>query len=325
VLEAAVARASRRDTIDVRARWELWHMAKDHVLELGKFKFKVGSGSLTLETNDGYFKKPTVVYVKGKPEEHPGAVNVIVWFHGFYVSSRDEIFNDEQVGLLKALEGCPKKEIVLIAPWLGNVFTEYKLDSSGAKIPRTNKEGDIIVDGKGNIEYERQVNEQSRKDYVAQEEDMEKSGDEYVKNVLEGLANFLGANGRPLKGADKFTIKNLIVACHSGGGRAMRSFVTGQPKNGPLKESWCFDCLYQDPTFWFTRAVDKDSPLPFYTYYFDTKSNTQALLKLMGHEKDKEFSQDGSSLNVVDNTSKSHYRTASEGFPDRLSKTRNLD
>ncbi len=104
----------------------------------------------------------------------------------------------------------------------------------------------------------------------------------------------------------------------------MRSFVASLPKNGILKECWCFDCLYQDLTFWFTRRVGKDAPLPFYTYYFDTTDNTKALLKLMGHEKDKEFSQEGSSLNVIDNTSKSHYRTAAEGFPDRLSKTKNL-
>src|SRR5215469_5810408 len=104
-------------------------------LEPGKFDFKVGANSLTLHTDDGFFKRPTVVYVKGKPEEHPGTLNVIVWFHGFYVDSKDAIFNDGDVGLLKALEGSPEKEIVFIAPWLGNVFMEFKLDPSGAKIP----------------------------------------------------------------------------------------------------------------------------------------------------------------------------------------------
>ena len=38
----------------------------------------------------------------------------------------------------------------------------------------------------------------------------------------------------------------------------------------------------------------------------------------MGHPKQAEFSQDGSNLNVIDNSNKNHYRTASEGFADRL-------
>jgi hypothetical protein len=42
----------------------------------------------------------------------------------------------------------------------------------------------------------------------------------------------------------------------------------------------------------------------------------------MGHKRDKEFFDHGSVLNVVDNSDKDHYRTASEGFPERLSKVK---
>jgi hypothetical protein len=37
-----------------------------------------------------------------------------------------------------------------------------------------------------------------------------------------------------------------------------------------------------------------------------------------GHEPDKEFSDPKSDLNVINNSDKTHYRTASEGFPERL-------
>ena len=47
-------------------------------------------------------------------------------------------------------------------------------------------------------------------------------------------------------------------------------------------------------------------------------ANAKRLLKLMGHPGQAEFSQGGSNLNVIDNSNKNHYRTASEGFADQL-------
>ena len=38
----------------------------------------------------------------------------------------------------------------------------------------------------------------------------------------------------------------------------------------------------------------------------------------MGHPGQKQFSMDGSTLNVVDNSKMNHYRTASDDFPERL-------
>ena len=57
---------------------------------------------------------------------------------------------------------------------------------------------------------------------------------------------------------------------------------------------------------------------PFYAYYWGTAAKAKRLLELMGHPKQAEFSQDGSNLNVIDKSNKYHYRTASEGFADRL-------
>ena len=99
----------------------------------------------------------------------------------------------------------------------------------------------------------------------------------------------------------------------------MRAFVggLGSSNTAALMGCWCFDCLYgdNDPDFWFKRGANA---APFYAYYFDTAANAKSLLKLMGHPRQAEFSQDGSNLNVIDNSNKNHYRTASEGFPDRL-------
>jgi len=90
----------------------------------------------------------------------------------------------------------------------------------------------------------------------------------------------------------------------------------GSTNTAALKGCWCFDCLYGggDPDFWFKRGANA---APFYAYYYDTAANAKALLKLMGHERDKEFSE-GGPLNVINNSTKNHYRTASEGFAERL-------
>ena len=74
--------------------------------------------------------------------------------------------------------------------------------------------------------------------------------------------------------------------------------------------------LYGDgPDFWGKRYK---GTAPFFAYYQDTETNAKSLLKHMGHERDTEFSDPGSILNVIDNSEKTHYRTASDGLPERL-------
>jgi hypothetical protein len=278
--------------------------------------------SFTLETDDSYFIRETAAYVKGTPATHADAVTVIVWFHGFYVNKRDTLFHDaagEEVKLLANLKDCPIKELIFIAPWMGYVqpTKEFVLDKNKEKIPLRDKAKNIIP-GKF---LQRNIGSPQ---YRAVEDKLGKAADDYLAKVLEGLANFLDSKGQALKGSDgkaasAFTIKNLIVACHSGGGVAMRAFVggLGSSNTAALKGCWCFDCLYggNDPDFWFKRDANA---APFYAYYFDTAANAKRLLKLMGHPAQAEFSQDGSNLNVIDNSNKNHYRTASEGFAERL-------
>jgi len=279
--------------------------------------------SFTLETDDSYFIRETVAYVKGTPATHAEAVTVIVWFHGFYVNNRTTLFNDlpgKEVKLLANLKSCPIKELIFIAPFMGYVKpAEFVLDKDKQKIPVRNKKGEIIPDrfqmwNPGSTQY---------RDVEAK---LGKEADNYLAKVLEGLANFLDSQGQALKtsdgkGASAFTIKNLIVACHSGGGVAMRAFVSGLGNNNTaaLKGSWCFDCLYENPKFWFNQATNA---APFYVYYWGTAVNAQNLLGLMGHPNQAQFSQPGDALHVIDNSTKDHYRTASEGFAERLANVK---
>jgi hypothetical protein len=278
--------------------------------------------SFTLETNDGYFIRETVAYVKGTPATNADAVTVIVWFHGFYVNNRGTLFHDvkgEEVKLLENLKSCPIKELIFVAPWMGYVqpTLEFVLDKNKQKIPLRDKANNIIPD-----KFQQQ--NIGSPQYRAAESQLGKAADDYLAKVLEGLANFLDSKGQALTGsagkpASAFTIKNLIVACHSGGGVAMRAFVggLGSANTAALKGCWCFDCLYgrDDAEFWFNRGANA---APFYNYYWGTKANATRLLKLMGHAGQTEFSQDGATLNVINNSDKNHYRTASEGFADRL-------
>jgi hypothetical protein len=263
--------------------------------------------------------------VKGTPATHADAVTVIVWFHGFYVNKRHTLLHDlagKEVKLLENLKGCPIDELIFIAPWMGYVqeSLEFVLDDHKEKIPLRKKDGTIIPD-------KFQMRNIGSPQYRGVEAQLAKSADDYLAKVLEGLANFLVSKGQALKSSDgkeakAFVIKNLILACHSGGGVAMRAFIggLGGSNTTALKGSWCFDCLYGDgdADFWFKAA----KTAPFYDYYFGTVVNAQRLLKLMGHEGQKEFSADGSKLNVISNSDKNHYRTASEGFPDRLKITK---
>jgi hypothetical protein len=283
--------------------------------------------SFTLDTDDRYFIRETAAYVKGTPATHADTVTVIVWFHGFFVNKRSTLFNDvknHEVKLLETLKACPIKELIFIAPFMGYVqpVKEFVLDKNQQKIPILDKDKKPIPD------KFREQNVGSPQ-YRAVEAQLGKAADSYLTKVLEGLANFLISKSVALtdstgKAASAFTIKNLIVACHSGGGVAMRAFVSGlgSANTAALKGCWCFDCMYGDgdADFWFNRGKNA---APFYSYYWGTAKNSKRLLTLMGHPGQGEFTQAGATLNVIDNSQKSHYRAASEGFAERL-KNANL-
>jgi hypothetical protein len=67
-----------------------------------------------------------------------------------------------------------------------------------------------------------------------------KWGEHYLNEVLAALARFQNPSSPPA-----LDIKNLAIACHSGGGAGMRNLLGTLGKYQPkLKECWGFDCLY---------------------------------------------------------------------------------
>src|SRR5258708_7190337 len=122
--------------------------------------------------------------------------------------------------LLENLKTCPIKELIFIAPWLGYVeeAKEFVLDKDKQKIP--------LLDAKKNIIPGKFLMRNiGSPQYRGAEAKLGKAADDYLAKVLEGLAGFLVDKKQALTGTDgkprsAFTIKNLILACHSGGGVA---------------------------------------------------------------------------------------------------------
>jgi hypothetical protein len=204
---------------------------------------------LTLFSKPGTCKRPTGVYLPPKHSDASNMLNVVIWLHGFYVETPRKLFYGDPAKIREQVRDS-QKDVVLIAPWLGD-------GEKGQKNAEYN--GSRTAMGKGNW------------------------GEYYLDEVLEALAQFLRKRN-PASPAT-LDIKNLVVACHSGGGEAMRNLVAGGGEAGGdlvgtlgkyrprLKECWGFDCLYHaalpndDATKWFTwRLLGKDAR-PLYIFY----------------------------------------------------------
>jgi hypothetical protein len=170
--------------------------------------------------------KPTAVYFPRKFPASNLALDVVLWLHGFYVKDHKFLFHGDPAQVREQVRNA-NKDVVLIAPFLGYEYVENKKFA-----------GDYSVD-----------------DLKAA-----KWGERYLDDVLKGIARFHDANAPPA-----LTIRNLVIACHSGGGSGMRNLVGSLGKYQPaLKACWGFDCLYganatpDDATFWFRWASGKD-------------------------------------------------------------------
>jgi hypothetical protein len=143
------------------------------------------------------------------------------------------------------------KDVVLIAPFLGQKFEK---DDDG--------------------------------DYDVSDLKTAKWGEQYLNEVLKALARFLNPSS-----PHDLDIKNLAIACHSGGGAGMRNLVGTLGKYQPkLKECWGFDCLYgespipDDATFWYQWMLGKDAR-PLHIVYGPSTLPQSVKLDLMGRGK----------------------------------------
>jgi len=149
--------------------------------------------------------KDTAIFL---PLSHPfdkRSVDVVLWFHGFYVPDvRDLIHPADSAKDMKLRESlrAEKKDAVLVAPWLG-LSGNMSLGALG--------EGD----GCGT----------------------------YLDQVLGGIARF--QKSRDANAADSLALGSLVLAGHSAGGAMMKTasrHLGGYKKN--VKECWGFDCFY---------------------------------------------------------------------------------
>lgn len=199
--------------------------------------------------------KDTGVYLPPKHLDTTSPINVVLWLHGFYVLSHKHLFYGDDVNVRQRVLGS-NKDVVLIAPFLGHGW----IDDAGKA------QGDYSVKDLGSGKW----------------------GESYLNRVLKALARSLDPSS---KDPDPIPVKNLVVACHSGGGAGMRNLAgTLGSYRSKLKEWWGFDCLYganaepDDATFWFRRMSEKDAR-PLYIYYGPTTIRQSVKLYLMGRGK----------------------------------------
>lgn len=132
-------------------------------------------------------------------------VNVVVWLHGWYVQDQRFLF-DHDLARIREEVFKSGKSVILVAPFLGH--------------------GDLA----DHARYSANVATLKTTNW----------GQSYLTEILEDLPFMLG-----LGSATSFTVQNLAIACHSGGGAAMLNLVDSVGKFGPqLRECWGFDCLY---------------------------------------------------------------------------------
>jgi hypothetical protein len=195
-------------------------------------------------SNDGEML-PTAVYMPPNHVEASRILNVLLYFHGWYVGSQEDLINNDKSRLCEQVINSGR-DVVLVAPFLGSKWA--KGDGKALHTDRFGQAG---------------------------------YGERFLKAILDALGAAISASAAPKRvpGVDAisgagpivgpFQIKNLVIACHSGGGVAMRNVVQtlGQFESS-LRECIGLDCLYEsgDAKFWFDRAKKPGTPLACFVF-----------------------------------------------------------
>jgi hypothetical protein len=220
--------------------------------KLGEVKNPVWPGRTFFTTSVGGGMLPAAVYMPPNHNASANRLNVLLFLHGYYVGSTEALTNSDNCRLCEQVIASGK-DIILIAPWLG-----YK-------------------------------NAPDKEHGVLQTERLTeaKYGERFLKAILDALPEPSTATlvaSAAIGGADAISgagpmvkippppqleIKNLVVACHSAGGVAMRNVVqTLGAFEGKLRECVGLDCLYNDgdAKFWHTRAQVAGASPSFFFY-----------------------------------------------------------
>jgi hypothetical protein len=199
---------------------------------------------------------PASVYWPPNHDKKSNLLNVVLWLHGFDVKNERFLLPSDR-GRERQQVLNSKKDVVLIAPFLG--YEHWKDDTY------TETVGTLIMDELGTAKW----------------------GERFLTEVLQGIGDFVGLKPAP-------DIKNLIIACHSGGGEGMRNMVGTLGKfQSKLQECWGFDCLYHanpknppdDANFWFDHTLNKDTSCPLVVFFGPSTIRQSVKLRLMGQGK----------------------------------------
>jgi hypothetical protein len=183
---------------------------------------------LTLLSKGSTCMKPTSVFLPTKHAVGSRELNVILWLHGYYIESNGYLFRKEDTKVRQGVENSGK-DFVVIAPFLG----------------------EVQPDGTGKAAYSANA--------------FSGTGcQRYLEQIVEALGRWL----RTCYGTaapSNLTIKNLVVAGHSGGGTHMLKAVDAlDDLKSKLRECWGFDCLYGSGKTWADWAGKQGINLYFY-------------------------------------------------------------
>ncbi len=235
-------------------------------------------GGLTLWGPD--CPRPSALFFPRKALVDSATIDVVLWFHGFYVSSYRQVFADfsssdpdrnPDVRLRQSILES-ERDLVLIAPFLGAV--PYPAGEAESKAAVTDEQ-------KAKVALKNKLFHAGAQKYGQVEVDLGSGNacETYLKGVLEAIGDYraaIKAASAPAPAATAPATKpapvvapklgNLYLASHSGGGTGMLDVLAslGSAKD-KLKECWGFDCIYS--TDGYVNAARSNPKVKFYLYF----------------------------------------------------------
>jgi len=192
---------------------------------------------LTLISRRGTGSRETGVHLP-KPHYPGERLNVLLWFHGFYVRDIPALLATDGTRIRDIVEASGK-DLVLIAPHLGYVDPSFNGRDAFRKHSADFGAGSTC--------------------------------ESYLDEVLDAIAPALprkpSSNTEDTDSAF-LDIENLYIGCHSGGGIAMKTIVGGNALGkykSKLQQCWGFDCIY-GLNGW-EGAVRNRTDVKFYLYF----------------------------------------------------------
>jgi len=73
----------------------------------------------TFVSDDGPWAKPTGIYIPPNAHLGRGVVNVLLWLHGWYVTSIEQLLDSDRAQVREQVLNSDKN-VILVAPWLGH-------------------------------------------------------------------------------------------------------------------------------------------------------------------------------------------------------------